>query len=187
MKHTDRRLLEAAGLDVELGLSCCLNSPELYRRMLGCFLVSHRHDCLKLEQILCCYSSSLLWQLLHKLKGAALNIGARRLHDLALNTESLCDQPENSLLSAHIAELTNALSALLRALEQISPSSAADSYPLDLLTQQLRAGNPEAIRTYDGLDTTQLQCLSPEQRERLRVAIYGFDFNAALASLPEQK
>lgn len=114
------RLAAIADLDLEAGLKLMRGKLESYLRILKLFVDGHDEDVARLTELIDQDDTLVAQKLAHALKGAAGNIGAQPIHDLADRLDAalkLGDKPAAEaalvLLAARLPKLIEALRGAL--------------------------------------------------------------------------
>lgn len=111
-------LTEIDGLDVSSGMKVACGRPAFYRRLLRLFLARHDRDVQSLLEQAANPDPAAIELLAHTLKGAAGNIGAREVGQLAASLFQDCRTGNNDLGAAS-RHLANTLAKLLATLQAV--------------------------------------------------------------------
>ena len=108
------------GMDLDFGLQVVRGNVRRYARLLHMLVEHHGHDATALRDALAAGRSSDAGRIAHSLKGAAGNLGAERIRDLAtrLNDRLRAQQPPDALqgdldaLDAALGEFRTAMASI---------------------------------------------------------------------------
>ncbi|WP_295589922.1 PAS domain S-box protein [uncultured Lamprocystis sp.] len=118
------------GLDLDAGLQCVRGRLGSYVRLLKMFAQGHGDDALLLRGYLTAGDTAQVRHLAHTLKGLALTLGARELHQHTLALEqALHDAAPDLDVAACIGLVDQALGPLLAAIEAIESKPAVPPPP----------------------------------------------------------
>lgn len=110
------------GLDIEAGLQTLRGRVDRYQRLLKLFVDGHSDDAQRFKLYLERGDVETAQHLTHALKGAAGNIGAQRLAELAAHFETVLQQRQSAALESALAplilELNNLLVSIQTTLQQ---------------------------------------------------------------------
>ncbi len=192
-----RQLLSAIpGLDLDAGLQCVRGKLGSYVRLLKMFAQGHGDDALLLRGYLTAGDTAQVRHLAHTLKGLALTLGARELHQRALALEqALRDAASDPDVAACIGLVDQALGPLLAAIAGIEGTASSPAVPPPPMWK--RAKTDEILMRLEALladDDTQarnlwrsaealLQPVLGPAAARLGEEIEAFEFDQALATL----
>ncbi|WP_020506967.1 PAS domain S-box protein [Lamprocystis purpurea] len=195
-----RQILSATpGLDLNAGLQCVRGKLGSYVRLLKMFAQGHGDDALLLRGYLTAGDTVQIRHLAHTLKGLALTLGARELHQRALALEqALRDAAPDLDVAACIGLVDQALGPLLAAIAGIDGIEGAESSPAvspppswdraktDEILIQLEAlladDDTQARNLWRSAETLIQPVLGPAAA-RLGEEIEAFEFEQALATL----
>ena len=182
------------GLDQDRGLAAVHGSAEKYRRLLALFAQAHGGDGEKGAKLLATGDREGLFQLAHRLKGAAGSVGAVQVQQSAdALVAALRSQAGTLELEALTQALTRDLSALIGDLGAILNGVGDHANDVDRqrladvlsrLTELLRAGDITA-NTLARDEEALLRISLGDTGRRLLQSIAAFDHEGALATIGE--
>ncbi|MEH6436813.1 Hpt domain-containing protein [Massilia sp. DD77] len=191
----DRLEAPAQALDLAAGLERVMGDRAMHLRVLGRFRTDYRDTIPRLRQALLAGDTVLAQRITHTLKGAAAMIEARRLRQLALDTEHAVRAqggagavPTGELeaeLARVLAEVDAALAAP-HAATGLHGGGAASNGELASLRAMLDLGDGAAPALLEARRGAFLATLGAERMRRLDAAVSSFDFEQALAVLEEK-
>jgi two-component system, sensor histidine kinase and response regulator len=181
------------GLDLDTGLQCVRGKLGSYVRLLKMFAQGHGDDAMLLRGYLTAGDTAQVRHLAHTLKGLALTLGARELHQHALALEqTLHDEAPDPDVAACIGLVDQALGPLLTAIEGIESSPAVPPPPkwdrakTDEILIQLEAlladDDTQARNLWRSAEALIQPVLGPAAA-RLGQEIEAFEFERALETL----
>ena len=129
----------AAGADAEHGAGVTLDwqdgldrvdgDEELYNEILAVFCDDAHRQVTAIEQALCVDDLPAIEHEAHAIKGAAANIGALRLAEVARCLEHAAQQHEYEVLAQRVDHMATAYTDLVRFLEEREPAAVGASPP----------------------------------------------------------
>ena len=156
-----------AHLDTAYGLGLMGGDETLYRRILASFAAEYAALRLDLKD-------PDAPRALHSLKGLSANIGAMRLHDLALDLEARGDATLLPTLHQELAAVVTAVRGLLDTPDAPGPSPQQSASPGEVqglfaqIRQQAQVGNSRKCR--EAIDRLSTLWLTSAEEERLQRA-----------------
>ncbi|MEZ8823717.1 response regulator [Vibrio amylolyticus] len=193
----DKALLTLEGIDTKAGLTRANNDINLYKKLLKRFVDSYQNLDMVSESLES-GSQEDIKRYVHTLKGVAGNIGVSELQASCekLEAESgnetlkqhMMDQLKTSisqLVSSPIFNERNADSATAGGTENDN-SHALDHELLRSLKQAIDDNDTEALTLADSIERSALIGLTEQQLIQVKNALEEFDFDRALAMLPEE-
>lgn len=188
------RLEKVHGLDVQKGLLVARGRIDFYTRLLSMFVDSHSGDPSRLRVLASSEGDDTLARLVHSLKGAAGNIGARHLSEQAADLMAGLRVPR-IVLSGPVIVLANELEQLLEGLRQ-ALGTADDTSSVEVgtdragevlprLRQLLRTGSLGAADLARSEEALPRAVLGHERWREFRRYINTFSFEKALSLLDE--
>ncbi|MBQ5948764.1 Hpt domain-containing protein [Massilia sp. ST3] len=171
-----------------------MGDRAMHLRVLGRFRTDYRDTILRLRQALLAGDAVLAQRITHTLKGAAAMIEARRLRQLALDTELAVRAQGNAdavltgELEAELARVLAEVDAVLAAPPAAAGAhgtGAASSGELASLRAMLDIGDGAVPALLEARRGAFLAALGAERMRRLDAAVSSFDFERALAVLEE--
>jgi len=122
------RLATIAGLDVAAGLRIVRGRVASYARILHLFVASHREDANRMQALLARDELAEAHALAHALKGAAGNVGASEVQEIAIELDLALKARDAASARAACPILANALNRLLADLDAaLGPPPAGKS------------------------------------------------------------
>jgi len=187
------------GVDFTVGLTLCGNKLGLYRKILKGFAVNYQHFSTSLEQLRFEEDWDGVFHLVHTLKGLAGTIGAKGLQELSVQVEQGIRE-RSPQLDALVIELTDKLSGTLEGIkgyfsEEIQSPAGSDLAPcaspeVTMLLAQLRhlliESDSAAQDLWRNHEATLKKWLPPASVDTIAQAIANFQFQDALAQLPQE-
>lgn len=113
------KLANIGDLDLEAGLKLARGKQPFYRHLLTLFVDAHGRDAEQLAELLERHDMAAAQCLAHTLKGAAGNVGARPIHDLASMLDIALKNGDGPGAEAALKQLEARLPALIRALRAV--------------------------------------------------------------------
>jgi HPt (histidine-containing phosphotransfer) domain-containing protein len=190
--------IEAEHLDYADGLRRTNGNSKLYRQLLASFVANYADAPDKFSGWIAHGDWTEAERHAHTLKGLAGSLGAHTLVKPAEKLELFCRTEQAEQASSALAQLSRMLEALLQSLspqlaEPAEPghtvASASAIMPgcLPDLRKLLADSNFGATELWEENRSAFAATLSPQTINRITVALNNFDFDAALALLPEDK
>jgi HPt (histidine-containing phosphotransfer) domain-containing protein len=189
-------VLDSESVDYRSGLQRIGGNRQLYGTLLRDLLTDHSEDGEQIRQAMENRDYERLNRLIHTLQGAAGNIGALRLEQLAeaLSTTVMAGNPDSDLVGQFKNELDRVLTTIGQWLAQNDDRTedAAGGSTMDLLGQQRAISQLEGllVEHNGGAGKQWRLCrdvlgsrLNVEQLEQLEHQIADYDFDAALVTL----
>lgn len=187
------------GVDFTVGLTLCGHKPRLYCKILKGFAVNYQHFATYLEQLRSEEDWEGIFHLVHTFKGLAGTIGAQELQELSAQVEQGIKE-YNPGLDGLIIELTDRLSNILEAINRyftvaiqvpagtVNPSRDTPEVTLVLaqLHHLLKESDSAAQDVWRAHEAALKNRLPPENVDAFAQAIANFQFQNALALLPQE-
>ncbi|MDX9995280.1 MAG: response regulator [Rhodocyclaceae bacterium] len=184
------------GLDLAAGLFVVRDKLPTYLRVIGMFVDSHADDAARLRSLIAQGQLKEATAVAHSLKGAAGNIGAKQVYELAESLNTALRHGSVSGLDVLLDTLDARLPALVTALRAASTSvtpnennavarSGADGGKpnVERLRQLLAGGELAAMEAYSTMRPELFGLLGDAETGRLGAAIRQFDYTRALEIL----
>ena len=192
------RLGAIGDLDLEAGLTSVRGKLESYARILKLFADHHGEDMTQVTALIGQGDLAAAEKIVHALKGAAGNVGARPIHELASTLDAALKRGDRAAAEAALVPLAELLPRLITALQAAlaevpQPIVAAIEEP----TPKQRLVIRELQALLDGGDIRTRHLLSERRADleavlgsaryaALDLAIQRFDYIAAMKMLDEQ-
>ena len=189
---------EIRGIDMGLGLTSTANNPAVYLRVLRMFVENQHGAAQEVYDALAAGDTDLALRTLHTTRGVAGNIGALELASAAQECERLlreqgsaqsiaaASQHFSACLGDQIEALRTSLSSerlpmsLPRGTDVIDAVQLNMLKPmLELLYEQVRAANPEALRTHSAVVVPLRAAVPASQLDALDHALQRYEFERA--------
>ena len=186
------------GIDMELGLKRTANNPAVYLRVLRMFVENQHGAAEEVSDALAAGDTERALRTLHTTRGVAGNIGALELAGAAQECERLlreqgsaqsiaaASQHFSACLGDQIEALRTSLSSerlpmsLPRGTDVIDAVQLSMLKPmLELLYEQVRAANPEALRTHSAVVVPLRAAVPASQLDALDHALQRYEFERA--------
>ena len=186
------------GIDMELGLKRTANNPAVYLRVLRMFVENQHGAAEEVSDALAAGDAERALRTLHTTRGVAGNIGALELAGAAQECERLlreqgsaqsiaaASQHFSACLGDQIEALRTSLSSerlpmsLPRGTDVIDAVQLSMLKPmLELLYEQVRAANPEALRTHSAVVVPLRAAVPASQLDALDHALQRYEFERA--------
>lgn len=135
-------LAAVAGLDLEAGLKMVRGRTERYQRILKLFVEGHGQDAERLQACMDQGDVATAERLTHALKGAAGNLGARRLAERAASLNACLKQNRLEAAQSALSLLTAELRALIEGVQTALQEDAMSDQ--DGPAESSAVSNPEA-------------------------------------------
>ena len=187
-------------LDVPAGLHVVSGKLTLYRRLLELYIATHADDAHRIAEALDDGNQEDARNIAHALKGASANIGATQVNKIAnaIELPLKLQQPDAPLVARQLLPylqssqetLTAQLDSLLHAEHHESdsgerPLKANNRWVLEKLRLQLSTGEMSAQRYFSEHHAALKDILGQAPANKLGQLIGNFEFEKALALLPE--
>ena len=99
-KETDTIMLEQiSGLDVETGMSYCMDDPDFYKEMLGEYANDRQDE--RLEEMFAKEDYANYEIIIHAMKNTSMTIGAVKLSEAAKELEMACKREDAQFVKEH--------------------------------------------------------------------------------------
>jgi HPt (histidine-containing phosphotransfer) domain-containing protein len=181
------------GIDTQAGLATCMDSVDLYRRLLNSFRSGQEAFASMFAAARNGNDASAPARLAHTLKGTAGNIGARGVQAAAGELESAClANASASTLDALLAGVMRELEPVIAALEvntenaDVAPVTSIDMTELDTQSARLKAllgdSDAEAADLWDEYANV-FKVAYPQHWREIETGLSNFDFEIALTAL----
>ena len=199
-EHFLRRLYRIDELDVPAGLHVVSGKLSLYRRLLDLYITTHASDAHRIAEALDKGNQEDARNIAHALKGASANIGAMQVTKIAAAIELplKLQKPDAPLLARQLLPylqssqeaLTGQLDALLHAEHNEADTDdraaeANNDQVIEKLRLQLSTGEMTVQRYFGAHHATLRNILGQATANKLGQLIGNFEFEKALALLPE--
>jgi len=191
LKTSDRA---TGGLDLAEGLSRVMGDEDLYQDLLTRFVVSHRQAASRIRSAWRAGDLTAAADLAHGLKGVASTLGAIAVSSLAARLEELFwAGGDPASVEPALEQLDEALAGVSQAMRSPQPEGFRPKSPVDPtrfdgvcreLARHLAESDPEAGSLFSR-ESALFESILPADYPALRQAIRDFDYDEALAFLPE--